>query len=160
MIENKEVNRMTTGAWKRPQSGCVPFVVHFSKLFCQVEVQSEGEDTDEGTGRYIDWYRGFAILHSLHSCKATAKSSLILGGFTVSRFHARSVFCPFHSFPLYSSCTHCINSLVLLCSFGTWPWQVASLGASANPFVFWFTDWKGLAGLLHHETFWSTDSDR
>ena len=85
MIENKEVNRMTIGAWKRPQSGCVSFVVHLSNIFCQVEVQSEGEDTDEGTGRYIDWYRGFAILHSLHSCKATAKLSLILGGFTVSR---------------------------------------------------------------------------
>ena len=70
-------------------------------------MQSEGEDTDEGTGRYIDWYRGFAILHSLHSCKATAKSSLILGGF--HGFHARSVFLSF-SIPFH--CTH----LVLIAS--------------------------------------------
>jgi hypothetical protein len=43
MIENKEVNRMTVGAWKRPQSGCVPFVVHLSIFFarsrCKVRVR-------------------------------------------------------------------------------------------------------------------------
>ena len=119
MIENKEVNRMTVGAWKRPESGCVPFVVHLSIFFCQVEVQSEGEDTDEGTGRYIDWYRGFAILHSLHSCKATAKSSLILGGFTVSRKECILSF-PFLSTVLILYSLHQFTSSIL-CSSGTWP---------------------------------------